>query len=207
MKEAEPTTAELTERAVRSEAWIDAFEAQATRELIGQARRYAEKHVRILARAGVRLEALDLVHAVLGDTLAGILSWDPDRASLVAHVIQSLHGRARDMREKAQRYRHQSMDSVNTIRHLDDAAIEQAERSEREQESQALAAGLLAELKAFASGDPDVLSLLDAYADDAFTPKAVMKSTNLSKKRYRNAKLRLDRMVDRLGIGPERVQA
>ena len=207
MKEAEPTTAALPVRAVRSEAWIDAFEAQATRELIGQARRYAEKHARILARAGVRIEALDLVQAVLDDTLAGVLSWDRDRATLVAHVIQSIRGRARDMREKAQRYRHQDIDRAETIRELDDAAIDLAERAAREQASQELAAGLLAELRAIAAADSDVLLLLDAYACDAFTPKEVMSATSLSKKRYRNAKLRLDRLVDRLGIGPGRVQA
>jgi hypothetical protein len=192
---------------VRSEEWIEAFESQATHALIGQARRYAAKHARLIARAGGRVEAMDLVQSVLDDTLAGVLGWEPSRASLYAHVMISIRGRARHLRERAKKYEHRPIHNDKVARELDQHAIHEVTEAESAESARAFAEAAVEELRVLAGTDADVLAVLDAYAHDAFTPKEVMAYTNLSKKRFRNARLRLDRLVDRQCQDTTRVRA
>lgn len=208
MKSTEPTApSDDPPPHVRDEAWIEQFEIQATRELIEQANRYATKHARAMVRVGGRIDPMDLVMGVLNDTFAGVLYWDPTGASLVTHVIVSIRRRARHLREHAARYRHEAIDCDHVAADLDDASVAAASQHEATEAARGVARETLDELRQLAQSDPDVLVVLDAYARDAFTPKEVMAATGLTKKRYRNARLRLDRMVDRLCQEPGRVRA
>src|SRR5687767_594744 len=123
MKKTEPTSASDEPPTIaRDEAWIEAFESQATRELIGRAHRFATKHARVIARAGGRIEPMDLVMSVLNDTFTGVLYWDPAGASLATHVIVAIRRRARHLREHAARYRHEPIDSERVAADIEEAS-------------------------------------------------------------------------------------
>jgi hypothetical protein len=188
---------ELPDPFVPDEEWLDAFERQTTADLVGKARRYATKHARWIERAGDKVEPMDLVLGVLDDTRAGVLRWTPAACSLEAHVILAIGSRARHLRERARRFPHRAIDPDRSS----DPDVESALASNRDAHgapSAAFAGELLAALRALAADDADVHTLLDAYERHAFTRQDVMALTRWPKGRYRNAKLRLDRMVDRL---------
>ena len=182
------------------EEWIEAFEVQATSELIGKARRYAMKQARFVAKAGGRVDdfyALELVQDALADTFSGVLAWDPERASLEAHIIQAIHGRSRHDREHAYKFRHRDIDST------DPGTMAEAEEtlaigSEARDEAAEFATVVVAELRELAGDDREVLRILDAFGRGILDRQGIIDAANMTAKAYRNARIRLARLVRRL---------
>jgi hypothetical protein len=179
---------------VPDEEWLDAFEMQTTGELLERARRYASKHARWIERAGGQVDPMDLVLGVIDDTRAGILRWDPGGCCLEAHVILAIGSRARHLREHARRFRHQPIDPDRSSDPVVEGALHE-QRPPPPPAERAIASESLAIIREHAREDADVLELLDAYARDAFTRREVMAVTRWPKRRYRNVRLRLDRLI------------
>lgn len=180
---------------VPSEAWIDAYEAQATDELFEKATRFAASRARQVARAGGRVDDLyveALVQDAFTDTWTGRLAWDPTRATLEQQVINAICSRSRHDREQAIRRRHVSIDMTTR------AEVEVSLASQRSDEAIEHAEYAMSELRMLARDDRDVLQMLDAFEDGAFAKQDVMTLTGLSAKRYRNARGRLAKLVQQL---------
>lgn len=177
------------------DSWLDAFDDQATAELISRARRYAERQARWIERAGGRVDPMDLVLGVFDDTRAGVVRWDPGRCPLVAHVLLAIRSRARHHRQRALRFRHQSIDPDRSSDPVVEDALA-AQRRDAELERDA-ADGALVQLRTLAGDDPDVNVLLDAYSVGAYERRDVVRLTGWNKGRYRNTRIRLDRIIQR----------
>jgi hypothetical protein len=81
---------------VPSGAWIEAFEAQATMAMLRRIRRYARRLAQAVAHAGGvggEYYMHELVQDALGDTLIGLLRWDPSVTTLEAHRSRARHDR------------------------------------------------------------------------------------------------------------------
>lgn len=185
---------------VPPEEWIDAFEAQATSALIRKARRYAMKQAKFTAKAGGRVDefyALELVQDALDDTFTGVLAWDHERCSLEAHLIQAIHGRSRHDREHLTKFRHRDIDSS------DPGTMAEAEetlgrREADREDAAAFASTVVAELRELAGDDREVLRILDAFGQGRLDRQEIIETTNMTAKAYRNARIRLARLVRRL---------
>lgn len=185
---------------VPPEEWIDAFEAQVTSALIRKARRYAMWQAKLTGKAGGRVDefyAFELVQDALDDTFTGVLAWDPERASLEAHIIQAIHSRSRHDREHITKFRHRDIDSSDPGTMAE--AEETLARREDEREDHAeFASAVVGELRALASDNREVLRVLDAFGQGLLDRQDIIEATNMTAKAYRNARIRLARLVRRL---------
>jgi hypothetical protein len=172
-----------------TEDWIAAFEAQATDELYEKATRYATSRAWGVAKARGTdddLYVLELVQDAFTDTLAGVIAWTPELCSLELHIINAIRGRSRHDREHAFKYRRESLDDRRDHGDIEQAAVRD------------LVEGVLTELRELAKSDRDVLRMLDGFASGAYTKEEIMTATEMSAKTYRNARIRLARLVKQL---------
>jgi hypothetical protein len=184
------------------EAWIEAFTQQNTSELREQAKRYAARRTRRIGE-GATVDELDLralVQDALTDTLFGQIAWDPATTPLRQHVLDTIRYRTRHARKRARRFVHQRVD-VFDPRAEGSAAMSELEGSLRVEQTAptsdelTFAEQVLARLRALAARDGDVLRLIDAIGEGACEPSDIMAVGRLTPKQYRNARERLDRLV------------
>jgi hypothetical protein len=185
-----------------SEEWIEAFDRQNTDDMRQRAQRFARSRARFVARAGGRgddLYAAELVHDALTDTLFGVLSWDPAVVSLEAHVFGAVRFRTKNDRQRALRFRHQSIDAGDAAGVMCEvettlAAVHNAPSIE----SLAFSAQVLDQVRDLAADDSAILRIVDAVAQGACAPREIMSVAEMSEKTWRKARLRLARLVERL---------
>jgi hypothetical protein len=189
---------------VASDAWLDAFETQCTKELLKRARRFAERRARKLRRVGGLADdyyVRELVQDVLGDTTLGILRWDPGSESLEDHVMDAIATRVHHDVVRAKRFPHVSLDAADPdASRMTMAAAEASLLAEREASiaTIALAEDSFSELWELAAEDPDILRLLGALAKGATCKADVRRVTDMSDHDYHAARRRLDRLIGRL---------
>src|SRR4051794_27154884 len=98
---------------VVSNEWRAAFETQCTRELLRRAERFAERRARKLRVVDVVVDddyAPHLVQDVLGDTVTGLLRWDPCGECLEDHLMDAIATRVHHEVARARRFPHVSLD-------------------------------------------------------------------------------------------------
>lgn len=211
------TPAELTRASalprrtsIAPEEWIDAFEAQCTKELYKRLKRYAARRARGLARAGAAADdnyLCGLVQDALADTSLGVLRWDPGAKSLEAHARDTIAARAHHDRRHARRFPHESVDVLagdgppTTMAEIE-ASLHQ-EPDAAGADPYARATEVIARLRTRAAQDREVLLLLDAFAEAPRDRKQVMEITGFSSAAYRNARSRLTRLVAQLSQDDE----
>src|SRR4051812_12645398 len=109
-----------------------AFAEQINDELYATATKYAAARADGVARAGGRVDgneyARDLVQGALVATYAGVLDWDPDRATLEQHVMYAIKCRSRHDRRHVAEFEMISLDfhdqnDVSAIRTDTEAAL------------------------------------------------------------------------------------
>ncbi len=185
---------------VPTEAWIDAFEAQAcVHGFEEKLLRFARRRAAMVAHAGRRIDELyarELVQDALEDTLEGVLAWDPERVTLDKHLYDAIRSRTRHDYVQAQRFPHHAFDATDAPRALS-AAVETSLASQRGSSSElAMAAErAVTEIRRIAAADADVLRLLDAYAAGATKKVDVLQVSDLTSKRYEAARKRMQRLV------------
>jgi hypothetical protein len=187
--------------------WRARFAAQCDDDAMATTRAWTARRMRRLASSGLDLEGEDadsLVQAALCAVLAGDEPWDPARYTLGGYVFQIV--RARLWRMTGPRGR------VAAVRFDDldhDAASEACERGQSAavpspedaiDASRAAAAdrAVVDELRRLAADDPDVQRTMNALADGARTPAEIVGETGLTRRCYRAARARLDRLAKRL---------
>jgi hypothetical protein len=188
-----------------SEAWMAAYEAQATPKLVANMERYARKRGRGVARCGGvvdELTARELVFDALGDTLEGIVAWDPARVPLEVHVHEVIKSRTRHLRIHARRFQRASLSDPSRATLVE---VEASLAATVDPAREPIGDAVLAELRALAANDADVLRLLAAYAEGVMKKVHVMRVTQMTSRVYERTRKRMNRLVDQLS--PELRQA
>lgn len=199
---------EQTERAdfMPSEAWIDAFKEQCTEEMRICAKLYAARRLRGVGKAGGHVDdyaARELVQDVIGDTLFGVVVWNPEHKSLQQHVEDVIHSRTFHIRKRARKYPHQRIDAFDpdserlAARGELEASLKTG-RDEQGFESMMFANEVLDHVRELASGDEQILRFLDAVIAGARGRTDVMHAAKLTAKEFRNTRGRLRRLVEKL---------
>lgn len=186
-----------------SEAFLDEFTRQCTREVMEAVCRYA---ARLLSGArnvsATDYHAQELTQDAVDDTLEHRVPWDFANRPLKRHLYNVVKRKISANRERAERLPHVSFDAITAEGHspLRDE-LERAMRARRTDErSAAHARDATLELCRRATGDADVLALIAAKADERTSRADAMEVTRFSKQRYRAALRRLKRIADKLGI-------
>jgi hypothetical protein len=187
-----------------SPIWRAQFKAQATQDMMDDVYGYVAKRATwIEHQCGRRSPGLirEMIQDALGDTFAGVVTWDPSRCSLALHLKSVIRSRLSHEFERAEQFEH-----------LDVADAPEVEVHE------VLAAGaktndpILDEyvkefekrLRALAVDDDAVLMLIDAHLAGLTERAQICATTNLTKAAYHNAHRRLKRLADNL---PEQLRA
>lgn len=181
---------------VPTREWVQAFRSQWTPELALFARRYARTQCRkvALVRAIDESFAVEMVQDIIGDTMLGVIAWDPDRVSLKKHVLDAIMSRSRHAYVHALKFRPLQLEAV----------VDEAERKLEEEHAPLIAAIAFAEevlrtLRTYVSPDDSELNrILDAYEQGVTKRFDVLRLTKLSAKQYDAARHRLKRLVDLL---------
>jgi hypothetical protein len=187
--------------------WRAHFAAQCDDSVMATTRAWTERRMRRLASSGLDLDGEDagsLVQAALCAVLAGHEPWDPARYPLGGYVFQIVRARLWRMTGPRGRVAAVPFDDLD-----DDTASEACERGrsvaaaspeDALDASRAAAAdrALVDELRRLAGDDPDVQRAMNALADGARTPAEIVADTGLTRRSYRAARARLDRLAKRL---------
>lgn len=188
-----------------SDSWIDAFARQCTEQLYDEARRFAAWRASAVGKEGGLADdyyARELVQNAFSDTLAGVLRWDPTAETLQEHVWDAIRTRTNHDRMRAKRYRHEPIDVFDPeaprelLGEIEVALEDRA--SSTSPEIATLTAEWLAELREHAPPASAVGRMLDAFEAGATTMADVMHHTGMLEREYDAARLRLDRLVQKL---------
>ena len=169
--------------------WMQALSAQWTKALIEDAGRYAATQARKIALVRV-VDAsypAELVQDIIGDTMLGVISWDPERVPLKKHVLDAIKSRTRHEYVRAKKYRQVRIEDAASV-DLETALASRATESTHD-------ARLRTSLRALAHHDQDVTLLLDCYDRNITRKFDVIKAAQLTDKRYRAARGRLERLI------------
>src|SRR5262249_29205981 len=124
---------------------------------------------------------------------------------LYQHLEDTIKYRTRDDRNRAKRFKHDRIDAPRKLvgrqemRGLVEASLRQ-DQSNDSADSAIFASQVIEKLRALAAGDDDVLRYIDAIVAGAEHRSEIMEHAQLSIKEFRNARLRLDTLVDRLDL-------
>ncbi len=186
---------------VPSEEWIEAFTRQMSERSFYDAMwRSAERRGRMIShvrKIDPEAYALDLVQDIIDDTLEGKIAWDPARVSLRKHVRDAIKSRSRHEYRRAFKRRHASLDEGGEAM-LDELAAISHENDAEKAERMRFAISVVEAIRARASGDPEVLLLLDALERGAHSRAEVLQLVVLTKLQYDAARKRLDRLIEEL---------
>ena len=198
-----------------SRAWGTMFAAQCTGDMLRRVRRYAHRIASSVAEVGgIGGEACaeELLQDCIADTLSGVLVWDPAVVTLESYLMSRIRSRGRDERHRVLKLPHASIDvspdeddaGPSVLDEAEQALIlgqdEAAERRARTFECRASAC--LTQVRDQADRDPDLRAVLDAVDRGAEGKSEILAASGLSDKAYRNARLRLRRLGDRLLADP-----
>jgi hypothetical protein len=188
--------------------WRAAFEKQATRDLVDRVTRYARKRGKMIERVGRKVDPLyarELVQDAIGDTLDGRRVWDPERTTLLAHLMAVVHSRTGHEMVRARHLPHRSLDDSADDNSSDGRPLETeashalARHASVPEELIALHARRAVEaLRRASAGDTTMAQLLDAFEHGKVDRRDVMEWSGMSAKTYNNVRHRLMRLVEKL---------
>jgi hypothetical protein len=192
-----PTNSDASAKEGPSPVWRAQFKAQATQDMMDDVYGYvARRATWIEHQSGRRSPGLirEMIQDALGDTFAGVVTWDPTRCSLALHLKSVIRSRLSHEFERAEQFAHIDVE--------DAAEVELHEQLAK----QAASGGALQDyveeferqLRELAADDAAVLALLDAYLAGVTERAQVCRTTGLTKAAYHNAHRRLKRLADNL---------
>lgn len=190
--------------------WRAAFEKQATDELIERASRYARQRAKLVGRVARRndpLYARELVQDALIDTLDGRVVWDPERVSLLTHVMGVIQSRTRHHVVRAIKMPHRSLDDSADDHSTEGRPVEReaslAVVRERGADPDdpayvAHAARVVGGLWQSVGDSGAARELLRAYEQGKTERHEVMELTGMSAATYKNERRRIVRLAAKL---------
>ena len=187
------------------ESWRKAFEEQATDEMMARLYTYAETRARMIQKAARRkdpLVARELVADAMADTFTGAVTWDPDKASLDAHLCCVIRSKSSHVLRHAKRFRYVSLDDdANRGDSLEQETSEAMQRDNLSNDEQAISVrcrAVIAALRKLAGSDEPVQQILAALEQGATERHEIMKLTGMKSATYHNARRRLARLEEKL---------
>jgi len=179
-------------------AWLDAFQLQTTATLLDKLRKYARERAWYVAASGHKVDDYferELVQDVVTDTWTGVLRWDPSRCTLKKHLRNAIKTRTHKLHERRSRSPHIYIgDDTDASRNAEEDASTVVADPEYSMH-RIFACEVLAEVRAAAEDDKDVLRILDAYKAGAETREDVLALAKMRERTYHNAHIRLTRIV------------
>lgn len=205
-RRAQGTNCDSQDPCTKPEAWINAFNAQCTRELTESLYRYAARLLSGARKVSAdSAAAMDLVQAAILDMLNGPDHWAFLDQQLGVHLKNVIKRQVLANLERADRLPHVSIEEVTSGGQLAEFdELEQALRGQHPDRGDIEDAwSAISLLCRRAAGDGEVVALILALADDRTSRAEVMAVTGLSTQRYRAALRRLNRMADEVGVALE----
>ena len=200
-RDAETETAAAAQPYEPSDSWLDAFNTQLTPKLIDSLRNFARMRVLAVAYAGRKVDDYyprELVQDAIGDTYAGVLRWDPARASLEFHLVRAIQNRAFDDRKRAADNPHDSLGDDTAAARLAEREASSAIDDAQLAVKRVYAQQTVAQIREAAARDKPVLRIVDAYNAGATTKEEVLAFTKMKPRTYHNAHVRMTRIVRNL---------
>jgi hypothetical protein len=138
----------------------------------------------------------DRLHAAILKTLEGTRRWDPERVDLGGHLFGIVASDISHELEHGEQFAHLSLEQDE--HHSREALLQETEETlarcaPNDNRGPLASAWSLAmgALRDVARGEPDVLAILDAYEEGAFTKRDVMRIAKLKARAYGHAHARL----------------
>jgi hypothetical protein len=158
-------------------------------------RRFAQRGVRQLAIAGVPIasdEHEQIVHDAITDTLLLVVAWDR-RVQMEMHLFNVIRWRVSNGLRRASTRASVSIEVVDTEN--DVAMVSRDSEPETSLARAQVTQRLYQVARERAAGDPEMLSMLDAYYAEVSDRRAVMAWTGMTLTEVVNARRRLDRLL------------
>ena len=185
-----------------SESWIKQYQKQATPKLIAGLNQFARTRALAVADVGGRkvddYYARELVLDALGDTWLGVVRWDPDKCSLAYHVVRTIDGRADKHRKHALAHHHDALGDETAASEIAECDASELLSDDQAPVTRVYTSETVAQVRALAAKDKDVLRLLDAYDAGCETKEEVLAHARMKSRTYHNAYGRLQRIVRQL---------
>lgn len=160
-----------------------------------QLARFAQRGVRQLARAGVPIasdEHDQLVHDAITDTLSLVVVWDR-RIQMEMHLYNVIRWRISNGIRRANARGSVSLEAIDPE---NDVAMASRDSEPETSLSRAQVTQRVYQVaRDRAAGDPEVVSMLDAYHAEVSERRAVMAWTGMTLAEVVNARRRLDRLL------------
>jgi len=187
-----------------SPAWRAQFKAQATQDMMDDVYGYVAKRATwIEHQQGRRTPGLirEMIQDALGDTFAGIVTWDPSRCPLALHLKSVIRSRLSHEFERAEQFAHVGVDDASEV---ELSEVMGAPGSTTDGKLEEYVEEFERRLRELARDDEPVLALLDNYLAGVSERAQICRATGMTKAAYHNAHRRLKRLADNL---PEHLRA
>ena len=181
-----------------SESWIKQYTKQANAKLIAGLNQFARTRALAVADAGRKVDdyyARELVLDALGDTWLGVVRWDPEKCSLAHHLVRTIEGRADKHRKHALAHHHDALGDETAASELAECDASELLSDDQAPVTRVYTSETVAQVRALAAKDKDVLRLLDAYSAGCETKDEVLAHARMRSRTYHNAYGRLRRIV------------
>ena len=185
-----------------SPAWRAQFNAQATQDMMDDVYGYvARRATWIEHQQGRRAPGLirEMIQDAIGDTFAGIVTWDPSRCSLALHLKSVIRSRLSHEFDRAEHFEH-----VTDAAEADVHEVMAVNSATTDPIFEKYAEDFEAHLRGLAADDQPVLVLIDTYLGGLTERAQICRATGMTKSVYHNAHRRLKRLADNL---PEQLRS
>lgn len=179
-------------------AWLDEFQQQLTPKLTNSLRDYARHRAYYVATSGRKVDEYyvrELVQDAVVDTWTGVLRWDPKRCTLKKHLARAIKSRTNKQQTRGTETPHIYIGDDCDASRLAEEDASAVVADPGYPVLRIITRESLAEVRAAAAGDKDVLRVVDAYAAGAETRDDVLALARMKERTYHNAHIRLSRIV------------
>lgn len=183
---------------VDAEVWRAEFENQSTGNMYERLYIAARARLRMYAGRSRHVNEADVDDAVMGvitDTLEGTLAWNPVVRTLERHLLDAIAFRVRDHARFRNRHPHDEYEEDATGETLASRTLENSELSF---DLRTIADQVVPEIRQRAATDPEVLLLMDTFADGVVERSEAIRETRMFAAQYDNALRRLRRLTKQL---------
>ncbi len=187
-----------------SPEWLAVVRRALSDEVCGLAIRYAWGRVELMKRAEVVVqegEAVALTNDAVADTLTQVRVWYPERVKLATHLCGVIRSRTNARMARVRKIRHESIhegdeDEGGEAEIAASLAVaDGAERVDGALAALELAAKVVEHLRRAATGDDEVIALLDSYAAGVTVRPEVLVRLGWDLPQFQNVKRRLTSLV------------
>ena len=179
-----------------NDRWRAKYKAQCTQDMFDDVVAYvAHRSSWVERQTGRRAPGsiAEMVQDALGDTWAGVVTWDPSACSLAFHLKTVIRSRLSHELERAQAYNHVSTDELSEEALHD--AIEAQHATRASSELADYADEFSRRLVAATGDDPEVLTLIELFREGITERRECCRLGKMTANAYHNARRRLLRLV------------